>query len=114
MRTSLQSTLEAALSDTTGVLVPKGTDAATYLAGLAEGIRSHLCDPFPVSAVVTEPGFPDRPVGGTISGVCVAHSEGYWLVYEEGRDRFLCFWGTDASQLGAPGIYGSPLYCWSA
>jgi hypothetical protein len=106
--------LEAALSETSDVFVPSGTDAVSYIKGLVESIRQHACDPMLLSATVTEPGFQDLAVGSRISGLCVAHSNGYWLVYEELRDRFLCFWGSDPSQLGAPGIAGSPAHCWSA
>jgi hypothetical protein len=106
--------LEAALSDTGGVYVNSGVDPAEYFERLAASIRKHQCDPFLVSAVVQEPGFPDAAVGSNISGQCVAHSSGYWLVYQPQQDRFYCFWGQDPSNLGAHGVIGSPLYCWSA
>jgi hypothetical protein len=106
--------LEAALSDTTGVYVNAGVDAATYYAQLAEGIRRNMHQPFPVSAVVMPPGFSGMNIGERISGQCVAHSEGYWLVYQPLQDIFYCFWGTDQSNLGARGVSGGPLYCWSA
>lgn len=60
------------------------------------------------------PGFPRTAVGSSISGQCVAHNAGYWLVYQPEQDRFYCFWGTDRNNLGAHGVFGSPLYCWSA
>lgn len=41
-------------------------------------------------------------------------SHGKWLVYEAKRDEFMCFWGTSTSDLNAPGVFGAPLYCWSA
>ena len=110
----LLAKLEAALADSSDVFVHKGIDAPAYFASLADSIRKHSCEPFPLSAFVTEPAFPDLPVGATISGLCVAHSAGYWLVYEEPRDRYLVFWGTEQRNLGAPGIFGSPMYCWSA
>ena len=106
--------LEAALSDTTGVYVNAGVDAPEYYESLANDIRKHLCDPFPVSAVVMPPGFVDTDLGSRISGLCLAHNAGYWLVYHLGQDRFYCFWGTDVGNLGARGVSGSPLYCWSA
>ena len=106
--------LEAALADSSEVFMPKGVDSAAYVAGIADSVRKHRCAPFPLAAVATEPGFPDLPVGETISGTCVAHHQGRWLVYDDSRDRFLCFWGTDQRHLGAPGIFGTPLYCWSA
>ena len=106
--------LEHALSDSTGVYIGPGIDADTYLAGLASDIRSNICTPFQLSATVMAPGFPDAQVGNSISGQCVAHSEGYWLVYQPDHDCFYCFWGESRSNLGAHGVFGQPLYCWSA
>lgn len=106
--------LDAMFLETDGVYVNAGVDEAAYFEGLRASIKEHLCTPFHVSAVVTEPGFPDLAVGAGIAGWCVAHSAGYWLVYQPERDRFLCFWGAHVDALGAPGIFGSPLYCWSA
>lgn len=106
--------LEAALSDTSGVYVNAGVDEKAYFAGLAVDIRSHECKPFQVSAVVQSPGFPDASEGSVISGICVAHHAGYWLVYQPEQELFYCFWGTDPESLGAHGIFGNPLYCWSA
>ena len=106
--------LQAALSDTTGVYVNAGVDAATYYADLAADIRRKMHEPFPVSALVMPPGFSDANIGDRISGQCVAHGEGYWLVYQPTQDTFYCFWGTDLSNLGARGVSGGPLYCWSA
>ena len=100
----------------TFVYVGSGTDAQ-YIAELVNDVRQNMCSPFELSAVVSEPGFPgnqQRAVGATISAVCVAHRAGYWLVYDQGRDEFLCFWGVSQERLTAPGIYGSALYCWSA
>ena len=106
--------LEAALSETSDVYVNAGVDAAAYYAQLVASIRQHTCTPFHVSAVVREPGFPDAAVGTSVSGQCVAQMDGYWLVYQPEHDRFCCFWGQDQSNLGAHGVFGSPLYCWSA
>ncbi|MBB5863538.1 hypothetical protein [Xanthomonas sp. 3058] len=106
--------LEAALSDTSEVYVNAGTDASAYYARLADNIRQNQCEPFTVTAVVKEPGFPDASVGSMIYGECVAHANGYWLVYQSEQDRFCCFWGLESSNLGAHGVFGSPLYCWSA
>ena len=106
--------LEAALSETSDVYVSTGVDAAAYYGQLADSIRQHLCKPFQVSAVVREPGFPDAVVGSIISGECIAQSDGYWLVYQPTQNRFCCFWGQDTSNLGAHGVFGSPLHCWSA
>ena len=60
------------------------------------------------------PGFPGARVGSVISGQCVAHRAGYWLVYQSEHDCFYCFWGSDSSNLGAHGVFGQPLYCWPA
>jgi hypothetical protein len=35
-------------------------------------------------------------------------------VYQPSENRFLCFWGTSPESLGAHGVVGNPLYCWSA
>lgn len=106
--------LESALIDTSGVYVGARQNAEEYFAALRSDIRAHMCEPFEVSAVVVAPGFPDVPVGSVLIGQCVAFRESYWLVYESTKDRFLCLWGTDKDHLGAHGVYGSPLYCWSA
>lgn len=106
--------LEAALDDTDDVYVGAEQNEEEYFAALRSDIQAHVCEPFQVSAVVMEPGFPDVPVGSVLIGQCVAFHKGYWLVYESEKDRFLCFWGTDKNNLGAHGVYGSPLYCWSA
>jgi hypothetical protein len=106
--------LETSLSDATGVYVDPVADEKTYLVNLADDIRRHICEPFQVSATVMPPGFPDLEVGSLISGQCVAHNNGYWLVYDQRQNRFYCFWGTEPKALGAHGVYGTPLYCWSA
>lgn len=100
----LLTKLDAALSDTSGVYVNSGVDAQSYFAGLADSIRSNVCEPFPVSATVFPPGFPDTAVGNVISGQCIAHKAGYWLVYQAEQDRFYCFWGREPSNLGAHGV----------
>lgn len=114
MNEPLFDILEARLSDTRGVHVPSGNEPEKYFKDLADGIKRHRCEPFMVHALVTPPGFPDAEVGDPIEGWCLAHNAGYWLVYQPEWDRFCCFWGTDTDHLGAPGIFGSPLYCWSA
>ena len=110
----LLTKLEAALSDTSGVYVNSGVDAERYFDELRCSIRSSVCEPFLVSARVMPPGFPDMVLGEVISGQCIAHQDGYWLVYQRAQDRFYCFWGESPSNLGAHGVSGSPLYCWSA
>lgn len=106
--------LELALSDPAGVYIGAGVDPDVHLADLAAEIRAHTCRPFPLSATVMSPGFADAHVGSLISGLCVAHKAGYWLVYQPEQDRFYCFWGESQSNLGAHGVSGQPLYCWSA
>jgi hypothetical protein len=106
--------LEEAIPRCDDVFVNRGVDEATYLASLAADIRAHLCEPFAVDAKVVEPGFPFANVGQTIQGFCIAQRSGYWLVYQPKESRFLCFRGESASSLGAAGVFGSPLYCWSA
>ena len=111
---SLPEKLEASLHDTSDVFINQSADAHAYLAGLTANLRAHICEPFPVSAIVMPPEFPDIALGSTISGMCLAHRDGYWLVYQPENDRFYCFWGAAPSNLGAHGVIGSPLYCWSA
>jgi hypothetical protein len=106
--------LEAALPDRSDVYVPLGVDEKSYIEGLANSIRTHTCTPFPVSATVMPPGFPDASPGSIVSGHCVAHHAGHWLVFSLECDRFYCFWGNDPTNLGAHGVSGSPLHCWSA
>jgi hypothetical protein len=113
-RVELLNTLQSALKDSTGVYVNEGVEEREYLSALASDIRSNLCEPFQLSAQVTAPGFPDRALGQLISGYCLAQRAGYWLVYCPGDHQFYCFWGTHQDNLGAPGVRGSPLYCWSA
>lgn len=110
----MTETLRLRLSDGTGVYVNDGVDETTYFADLAESIRENECDPYLISAVVTAPGFPHLSVGEQIDGYCLARSNGYWLVYRPQDDLFYAFWGKSEDSLGAPGVSGSPLYCWSA
>ena len=108
----LNSALEAESED---VYVNAGVDEKLYLASLEANLREHLCEPYEVSAEVEAPGFPFAEIGQRIVGTCIAeHPQGYWLVYQESERRFLCFWGKDKKELGAFGVFGSPLYCWSA
>lgn len=106
--------LEASMSDTSDVYVGADWNRASYLAGVEQSLRDAACTPFPISATVVAPGFPDAKEGTVISGICVASAGGYWLVHQPDRDRFLCFWGRDIEHLSSPGIYGSPLGCWTA
>lgn len=106
------SRLEAALSDTSGIIVPKGEDETKYFEKLRASIRAHATAPDRVSATVVEPGFRHRAIGSRISGYLLAKSAGYWLVYEPEEDEYYCFWGADSQSLGAYGVCGNPLYCW--
>jgi hypothetical protein len=113
---ALAAKLGAALSETSDVYVNAGVDQNEYFARLRKSIKEHQCVPYVVSATVMPPGFPNIEAGTKISGYCVAKDEraGYWLVYSPEADIFYCFWGTTESNLGAHGVLGSPLYCWSA
>lgn len=104
--------LEMALSDTSGIIVPKGEDETVYFERLRLSIREHATAADWVSAIVVEPGFRHREIGSTISGHLLAKSEGYWLIYESDEDEYYCFWGSDPKSLGAHGVCGNPLYCW--
>jgi hypothetical protein len=106
--------LMESLDSTSDVYVNAGVDEASHFQGLRESILASLCEPQLVRAVVMPPGFPGLAIGDSIEGVCLAQSQGYWLVYRELDDQFYCFWGTSADKLGAHGVFGSPLYCWSA
>ena len=114
VRDSRSDKLENSLLPAADVPIPRGVDSQSHLAALTEDLMGNICEPFTVSAAVMEPGFPDIPVGDSISGYCLAKRNGYWLVYQPDQHRFYCFWGTEVGNLGAHGISGSPLYCWSA
>ena len=105
---------EATITDTSDIYIGAGWDREEYLQGLEHGLREAMCEPFNISAIVAEPGFPEAAVGTAIHGTCIARAGGYWLVYQEEADRFLCFWGETPELLSAPGIFGSPLGCWAA
>lgn len=110
-RASALALVEAAIQkEGSHIYVPPSTSASDAEASL----REHICEPFGVQAIVMPPGFPFAEEGATLSGTCLAHGNGYWLVYQAEEERFLCFWGQSASKLGAHGVYGNPLYCWSA
>jgi hypothetical protein len=106
--------LEADLADTSGIIVPRGEVEAVYFEKLRASVRAHATAPDLVSATVVEPGFKHRPLGSTVRGYLLAKTEGYWLVFEPDEGEYYCFWGTDPANLGAFGVCGNPLYCWSA
>lgn len=106
--------LEDRIFDMSSVYVPDGLEPDAYAQTIAEDIREHLCEPFLVRATVSPPGFPGMDVGPTIEGWCLAQNVGYWLVYRPDDGMFYCFWGTSTEHLSAPGIFGSPAYCWTA
>lgn len=106
--------LESRLSKGTGVYVNEQVDSTAYLSGLAENVRTCECAPFEISAIVMPPGLPGFTEGEKITGFCVARSDGRWLVYRPEDDTFYAFWGVCQNDLGAHGVFGTPLYCWSA
>jgi hypothetical protein len=79
-----------------------------------DDVLVHLCEPFDVTAQVMPPGFAFAEIGRSVSAVCIAHRDGNWLVYQPDERRFVCFWGTSREHLGAHGVVGNPLYCWTA
>ncbi len=110
-RAAALAVVEAALrQEGQHIYVPSNTSAPV----VENSLRAHICNPFEVHAKVMPPGFPFTEVGATLSGMCIAYNAGYWLVYQADEKRFLCFWGESANNLGAHGVYGNPLYCWSA
>jgi hypothetical protein len=110
-RTVVLSALEEAFArEALEPSLPPHSDATSVEAD----VRAHLCEPFFLEAMVTDPGYPFASVGSKVSGYCVAHSTGYWLVYQPSEKRFHCFWGASPENLQAPGVYGTPQYCWSA
>lgn len=113
-RIEARTKLEEAIPTSEDVYIPSGVNELSYLASLADDVRSYLCDPFEATAKVMPPGFPFASIGETLSGYCIAHNKGYWLVFQPKASRFLCFWGESPAHLGAHGVFGSPLYCWSA
>jgi hypothetical protein len=112
--TDARARFEAAIGSSDDVFIGDAVDRSVRLAELADDIRSHTCEPFLVEAEVMAPGFPFAKVGEHLSGYCIAFANGYWLVYQPNADRFLCFWGESPAALGAHGVLGSPLSCWSA
>jgi hypothetical protein len=106
--------LAAALADASDVYINTGVDAEEYIEGLRQDIWRNRCEPYQVTAKVMPPGFPDLTIGDELTGLCIARRAGYWLVYAPEKDVFYCFWGNDEQNLGAHGVFGSPLYCWSA
>lgn len=110
-RAEALAVIEAALSkEGQHIYAPPNTSASAVEASL----RAHICEPFEIKAKVMPPGFPFAEVGDTVSGMCIAQNAGYWLVYQVEEEHFLCFWGESTTHLGAHGVYGNPLYCWSA
>ena len=105
---------EELIGNSQDVFVSKHENRDQYLQRLEKGLRDSLCEPFELSAQVSELGIDGFDIGDRITGTCVAKSNGYWLVYSHRHDSFVIFWGTQKEKLGAPGIEGSPLACWSA
>jgi hypothetical protein len=114
VKTRTLARFEEAIRETDDVFVSRHENRKEHLLRLESGLRESLCEPFELNAKVTEPGIEGFEVGASISGMCIAEAGGYWLVYDLKRDTFVIFWGTQKENLGAPGIEGSPLACWSA
>lgn len=110
--TDLRQRLESALADTSGIIVPKGRREEEYFEGLRQSIKNSLAEPEWVTATVEEPGFAHRNLGDKVTGILLAASEGYWLVFEPNEEQYYCFWGKSKEDLGAFGVCGNPLYCW--
>lgn len=110
----LDKILSESLSKHSDVYIPSSKNEDKYINDLKSSILSSKCNPFLISAKIVEPGFPNKKLGEKLEGYCIAHNDGYWLVYQPEENIFYCFWGADLNTLGAHGIYGSPLYCWSA
>lgn len=110
----LEVILESNFSRIEDMYIASDWDEEAYIANNIEGIRNAKCEPFILAAKVAEPGFPEKELGDIIEGYCVAHEDGYWLVYEPTEKRFYCFWGNDREQVAARGVYGNALYCWTA
>lgn len=108
----LRERLESALAETSGIIVPKGRSDEEYFEGLRQSIRASLTAPEWITATVEEPGFNHRNLGDKVTGILLAASEGYWLVYEPNEGQYYCFWGKSKEDLGAFGVCGNPLYCW--
>ena len=107
---AIQALDNALAGEDADLYVPPNSDAKSVEAS----IRAHLCDPMWVTARVEDPGFSFATVGDFLAGYCIAQAQGYWLIFQPDKQRFLCFWGTSPECLGAHGIVGNPLYCWSA
>lgn len=106
--------LKERILDASGVYIPPGMDEANFISTIVDDIRSNMHEPYDISAKVVPPAFPGKKVGDLVRGQCVANRGGYWLVYDKADDVFYCFWGSDINNLTAPGIFGSPIYCWTA
>jgi len=104
--------LENSFEDTENVFTSHVDDPDKYIADAIKSVRSNKCEPFLVQAPVMDPGFEGKELGDMIEGYCLAHSEGYWLVYQTEEKVFYCFWGLRRDSLGAHGVIGSALECW--
>lgn len=102
------------IAEPTTAYVNRGVDEDIYIEGLRQSVREAMCEPYPLEATVLEPAFPFAAIGDTLKGYCVAKRSGYWLVRDPLRRTYYAFWGTVEDRLGAHGVFGDPLYCWSA
>lgn len=106
--------LEDNLSNTDDVYIGKNQNEEEYIKNNIHSIMEAKCGPFKIKATIMEPGFPGKEIGGEVEGYCLAHSNGYWLIYQPEEKTFYCFWGSSKENLGAHGVYGDALYCWTA
>jgi hypothetical protein len=114
MPIELQQRLFADMAGPSEAYVHRGVDERTYFEELRASVRGALCEPYRVRARVMQPAFPFAAEGEVLSGYCVAKRDGYWLVFDPNRETYYAFWGTGEDNLGAHGVFGDPLYCWSA
>ena len=111
---SLLQKLNHDLEDGSEVYIHSSENEAERLAEIRQHLLGSICEPFEMTAEVMAPGFPDLAIGSRIKAICLAHSGGYWLGWDEVGKRYVCFWGDHPSSLGAPGVFGSAMYCWTA
>jgi len=72
---------EELIGNSQDVFISKHESRDEYLQRQERGLRDSLCEPFELSAQVTELGIDGFAIGERITGTCVAESNGYWLVY---------------------------------
>ncbi|WP_129588387.1 hypothetical protein [Solilutibacter silvestris] len=111
---SLLQKLDQDLGDGSEVYIHPSEDESQKLTDIRQHILDSACEPFEMTATVMAPGFPDLAIGNQIKAICLAHDRGYWLGWDEPGKRYVCFWGDNPGSLGAHGVFGSAMYCWTA